>query len=268
MSRSRSAAEPLPTLLTGSAWRADLAALRELEAIESRDPAALIGVLTRAAECAEHDDELPLAETGWVRVLSLERSRKNHAGVCRALTRLSDLYRRWDRLHRAMDVLSTLIDTCDRVGDDHGGLLARRDMAEVLLDAGRAAAAVPHLRRAITLTDDDAIKDVARADMLILLGRAYWMSSRIRAGRKAFAAALALVDARDTHRAGFVRALLATPADGSPARAARDATERHGRPPQPPHDGCSCRLPRQATERQPPETASHRGATEPPEATP
>lgn len=266
--RSRSAAGPVPALLASAAWRADLAALRERVAIESRNPEALIELLAQAAECAERDGDLPLAESGWVRVLSLQRSRKDHVGACVALTRLSDLYRRWGRLHRALDVLSTLIDSCDGAGDDHRGLLARRDMAAVLLDAGRAAAALPYLRRAIALTDDDSVEDVVRADVLILLGRTYWVCDRIRDGRKAFTAALALVDARDVHCADHVRAMLATPADGSFPCPARDVSGHRGQPPQPLDVGCSSRLPRQAPERQPSEAASRCGAPEPPEATP
>ncbi|WET81681.1 hypothetical protein P3102_10950 [Amycolatopsis sp. QT-25] len=217
------------------AWMREFAEAGERAAIEIRDPAALIGLLTMAAECADRSGDWLMADARWVRVLSLARAQQDHDVACKTLATLGDFYRRWGRLHRAMDVLSDLIATCDRVHDNHGALRALRSLASVLLDADRATAAVPPLVRAVALAAaDDAIEEGVHADLLIMLGRAYWMSNRIRAGREAFSNALALLVDVDADGADHVRSLLATPDDGSLPVKAPDVVEQHGRRTRPP----------------------------------
>ncbi|SFQ28095.1 Tetratricopeptide repeat-containing protein [Amycolatopsis rubida] len=222
---------PVAALATDSAWVNEFAETGERAAIEIRDPAALIDLLRIAAECADEAGDWLMAEARWVRVLSLARARKNYDVVCSTLTTLGGFYRRGGRLHRAMDVLSDLIATCDRVHDNRGALRALRDLASVLLAAGRAAAAVPHLVRAVTLAaEDDAVDAGTHAELLIMLGRAQWMSEKIRAGREAFSGALALLVDVDAEGADYVRSLLATPDDGSLPAKPSDAGAAWGSP--------------------------------------
>ncbi|MGW7537831.1 tetratricopeptide repeat protein [Amycolatopsis sp. NPDC054798] len=226
---------PVAGLVGDSTWVNDFAEAGERAAIEIRDPSALIDLLRIAAECADQAGDWLMAEARWVRALSLARARKNHDVVCSTLTTLGDFYRRWGRLHRAMDVLSDLIATCDRVHDNRGASRALRDLALVLIDAGRAAAAVPHLIRAVALAgEDDAVEAGARAELLIMLGRAQWMSEKIRAAREAFSGALALLVDVDAEGADYVRSLLATPDDGSLPLKTFDAVEHYGRRTRPP----------------------------------
>ncbi|WP_409495703.1 hypothetical protein [Amycolatopsis sp. cmx-11-12] len=216
-------------------WMKELADVGERAAIELRDPAALIELLTAAAKSADWAGDWLMAEARWVRVLSLARAQKKHDVVCATLSELGDFYHRWGRLHRAMDVLSDLVATCDRVHDKRGALTAQRDLAVVLLEADRVAAAVPHLVRAVALAaEDDAIEDGAHAELLIMLGRAHWMSNKIRAGREAFSGALALLVDIDADGADHVRSLLATPDDGSLPLRASDAIGQRGWRPRPP----------------------------------
>ncbi|MEU3628379.1 tetratricopeptide repeat protein [Amycolatopsis coloradensis] len=226
---------PVVGMAADLAWMKEFAAVGERAAIEIRDPAALTELLTMAAESAERTGDWLMAEARWVRVLSLVRAQKNHEVVCATLATLGDFYRRWGRLHRAMDVLSDLVATCDRVHDNRGVLAALHDLAVVLLDAGRAAAAVPPLVRAVALAvEDDTVEDRARAELLILLGRAHWMSDKARAAREAFSGALALLVDADADGADYVRSLLATPDAGSlPVRISGSAGQggRRTRPP-------------------------------------
>ncbi len=226
---------PLAGAVADPAWVKELAETGERAAIAIRDPAALIELLTLAAECGDRDGDWLAAEARWVRILSLAREQKNHDVVCATLITLGDFYRRWGRLHRAMDVLSDLIATYDRAHDDHGALRALRHLAVVLLDAGRAAAAVPYLVRAVALAaEDDTVGNSAHAELLIMLGRAHWMNNRIRAGREAFSGALALLVDIDADGAEYVRSLLATPDGGSLPVTGFDAVERPGRRTRPP----------------------------------
>ncbi len=226
---------PVAGAMADPAWMKEFAEAGERAAIEIREPAALIELLTSAAECADRTGDWLMAESRWVRVLSLVRAQKKNEAVCATLSTLGDFYRRWGRLHRAMDVLSDLVATCDRAHDRQGALAALNDLAVVLLDAGRTAAAVPHLVRAVGLAaEDDAFGDRAHAGLLIMLGRAHWKSDKIRAARETFSAALALLVDIDADGADHVRSLLATPDEGSLPMATSDAVERPGwrtRPP-------------------------------------
>ncbi|MEV6907275.1 hypothetical protein [Amycolatopsis sp. NPDC051071] len=226
---------PVAGWVADPAWTKEFADVGERAAIELRDPAALIELLTMAAECADLAGDWLAAEARWVRVLSLARAQKKHDVVCATLSTLGNFYRRWGRLHRAMDVLSDLVATCDRVADTRGALVAQRDLAVVLLDADRAAAAVPHLVRAVGVAaEDDTVEESTHAELLIMLGHAYWRSDKIRAGREAFSGALALLVDIDADGADYVRSLLATPDGGSLPVRASDALEQGGwrtRPP-------------------------------------
>jgi hypothetical protein len=108
-------ARPVPALLPDPAWHAVLAAVREQALIDTREPAAIIELLTRAVDCAEHDGDRALAESGRARILNLALTRNDHAGVRADVTNLSHLYRRWDRRQGATDVASDLIGTGDPV---------------------------------------------------------------------------------------------------------------------------------------------------------
>ncbi|WP_146060327.1 hypothetical protein [Amycolatopsis sp. CA-128772] len=121
-----SSPQPAPAFLTGPAWRTALAALGEQAAIDTRNPAAVIELLTRAAECAEHDGDRALAESGWFRILRLGRTHDESSGVRAALTGLILLYRRWGRSQCATDAASDLIGAGDHAPVPRPGLNDRR----------------------------------------------------------------------------------------------------------------------------------------------
>ncbi|WIX85753.1 hypothetical protein [Amycolatopsis sp. DG1A-15b] len=106
-------ARPVPALLTDPAWHTALAVVREQALIDTHEPAAIIELLTRAVDCAEHDGDRALAESGWARILNLALTRDDHAGLRSGVTDLSHLYRRWDHRQYPTKVASDLIDTGD-----------------------------------------------------------------------------------------------------------------------------------------------------------
>ncbi|WP_410575627.1 hypothetical protein [Amycolatopsis sp. cmx-4-61] len=108
-------ARPTSALLTDPAWHTAVAVVREQALIDTHEPPAIIELLTRAVDCAEHDGDRALAESGRARILNLALTRDDHAGVRSGVTDLSNLYRRRDRRQYARDVASDLIGTGDPV---------------------------------------------------------------------------------------------------------------------------------------------------------
>lgn len=107
-----SSPRPAPAFLTGPAWRTALAAIGEQAALDIRKPAAVVELLTLAAECAEHDGNRALAESAWFRLLNLTRTH-DKPGVRPASSGLSRLHHRRGRRQCATDVTSDLNGTGD-----------------------------------------------------------------------------------------------------------------------------------------------------------
>ncbi|WP_158880196.1 tetratricopeptide repeat protein [Amycolatopsis anabasis] len=192
-------------------WRHDLARAGEEAAIAVRDPAALADLLSRSAGCAVRAGDFATAEAQWVRALAVFREAGDQAAGIDVLRSLGSLYRRWGRLHRALDVYLDLLATHESIGDGAAIVETLGWLEEVLLAAGRPEAAEEHLARAVGMAETSTRFDErARAELLILLGRARWHAGRPGPARQAFSGALALLVDRDEARADQVRAMLAT----------------------------------------------------------
>ncbi|MFB9686119.1 hypothetical protein [Amycolatopsis plumensis] len=114
-------AQPIRALLSDAAWHTALAAVREQAVIDTHEPAAIIELLTRAVDCAEHDGDRALAESGRVRILKLALTHHDHAGVQAGVAALSPLYHRWDGGQYATYVASDLTGTDDSAPVLDGG---------------------------------------------------------------------------------------------------------------------------------------------------
>ncbi|ATE53477.1 hypothetical protein CNX65_09365 [Actinosynnema pretiosum] len=190
-------------------WAEELAHWGAEAAIESRRPEALAGLLRLSAVWfADHGDFVTAEEHG-VRELRARRRLGDPDGIADVLWRRAEVYRRWGRLHLALDCYRDLEFHYRELADERGAARVRAATGVVLLAAARPEAAVAQLERAArVLADLPGVGAGERAGVLEELGNALW---RMGSGDKAvqrYRDALALLESGDDEAARRVRRLL------------------------------------------------------------
>jgi tetratricopeptide (TPR) repeat protein len=204
-----------------------LAAAGEALAIAEHDPDLLAELLHRSARTFATHGDRTRAEAQWVRALAIVRRLPDDT-TTRAeqiLTGLSELYRQWGRLGKALDVNLRLVDLRRAAKDTAGTADALATVADTMRAAGRLDSAAMHLAQAdevmSQLTDTADVPSeilLARARILVTWGRTLWEEGNHGAARRRWSLALAMMIDIDDNAADQVRAMLATaPQDPLPA---------------------------------------------------
>ncbi|SDD97244.1 hypothetical protein [Actinokineospora iranica] len=197
-----------------SGWRRDLASTGEAAALAWENAVALAGLVERSAAVATGVDDLDTAQRQWVRAVALWRACRDEARMVAAMESLIDLYVRWGRLHRALDVAFEMLgEHRGRARDlDVARTLAR--LGELMARGGRTASAIDYLGQAEqAYTRLAPPRPVEHARVLVRLGRARWVDGAAAGARRDFHRALALAVDADDEFAERVRVLLRADGD-------------------------------------------------------
>ncbi len=130
-------------------WRGDLARFGEEAAIASRQPPVLADLLVRSAQVYANSGDRKAAERQWVRALAVADDMDDRDRYADLLLILGHVYRRWGRLHKALDVFEELVDERERTASSPIALAtALAEVGTTMLDARRPTSAAAYLSRA------------------------------------------------------------------------------------------------------------------------
>ncbi|GLZ43447.1 hypothetical protein Acsp05_70710 [Actinokineospora sp. NBRC 105648] len=201
---------PVAPADTGLDWARAVAKWGAEAAVAARDRRAFVRLLAAGAAWFADRGDFLTAEAFGVRELAARERLGDPAGLADVLTRRGHVYRRWGRLHRAMDCYRRLLVVEQGREDPLGTARALALFGTVLLDARRTAPALAHLERAVGVFAGLG-RPVEHARALVALGTALWRDDNPRLARRRLSEALALLVDHDERGAAEVRALLADP---------------------------------------------------------
>jgi tetratricopeptide (TPR) repeat protein len=195
-------------------WRRSLARAGEEAAIASRQPAALAELLVRSAEVYADSGDRKAAERQWVRALAMADDMNDRERFADLLLVLSQLYRDWGRIHKALDVLQELVAERERTDSPPVELAeALAAAGSTMLDAKRPTSAINLLSRAddVIASIDDRDDNISRthAAILVDLGTAWQEQHSFSTASRIYSRALTMLVDVDDATADLVRTLLA-----------------------------------------------------------
>jgi tetratricopeptide (TPR) repeat protein len=203
---------PVAGLVDDPGWWVDLARAGEAVAIADRDPRMLAGLLHRSAGTFAAAGDRLRAEEQWVRALAIVRRGELGERELAILTGMSELYRDWGRLSKALDAELAIVELHRATKDPGGTASALARVADTMLAADRPSSAVSYLSQAddvLTAVDLPAL----HAQVITSWGRALWVTGEHGAARRQWSRALALLIDFDDAAADHLRELLASAPD-------------------------------------------------------
>lgn len=222
--------DPTPPPMLAGAARSDLLwwdrflGTAEQAAIATRNPDALVEIVQRRACCSNQLGNQPAAERQWMRVLDLRERQGDHAALVAAMMAVSDFYRAWPRLERALDQDDQLV-LMQRGAEDllgHARALVRLGVTLKLASRYDDAAHQLVLAQAnyrSYMERDPGTSDTGetgpagalrreRAAGYVVLGKVHWLRGEKGSASRSFSDALALLVDYDEQAAEEVRYLL------------------------------------------------------------